>query len=85
MISGVSTISYSLADFNGNTVPAWVTLNAVAEKLVVNAPSLTTDTSYTFAIQYTVSGNAQTFYKPVHLTVIGYIPPPVVVACTAQN
>ena len=65
--AGTTSISYSLISYNGQTLPSWVSLDTSNQQIKFTTPWVTTNTTYQFAVQATISGtNTQT---PVSLTV----------------
>ena len=68
--TGTQTLKYSLASYNGSTVPDWVTLDSSNSKLTFTTPNVSTDTTYTFSIDSTIVETSETYQKPVSLTVL---------------
>ena len=54
--SGTTAITYSLSSLNGQSPPAWVTLDSVNQLLNFTTPTVSSTTVYQFSIQATVSG-----------------------------
>jgi hypothetical protein len=55
--SGSSEITYSVVADGDNTVPSWVTLDSTNQKINVEVPDLSVETTYTFKIRATTSGS----------------------------
>ena len=68
--TGTQTSQYSLASYNGSTVPDWVTLDSSNSKLTFTTPNVSVDTTYTFSIDSTIVETSETYQKPVSLTVL---------------
>ena len=74
--SGGTSITYSLTSYNGNTIPAWVTINSSTGQLSIATPSPSTNTDYSFYISSTISGVSSTVNKIMTISVSG---------CTTSN
>ena len=59
--SGSTSITFSLAAYNGGSVPSWITIDSTLGTLKITAPSVTTNTDYSFYINSQLSG----FLDPV--------------------
>ena len=67
-ISGTTSITYSLIQNDGNPVPSWITINPTSQKLEMNTPEVTSDTTYTFSIKSSTPSND--FVQDVYLKVV---------------
>ena len=67
--SGSTSITYSIADYNGVTAPTWVTIDSNSGLLKMTAPSVSSATSYSFYIYSTISGTAGPAVKLINLQV----------------
>ena len=65
--SGSTSITYSLVAYNGQTLPAWVTLDSANQLLSFTTPTVSSTTVYQFAVQATIS--ASNIITPVYLSV----------------
>ena len=63
-------ITYTLSDYNGNSVPSWVILDSPNFMLNVSTPGVSQNTSFEFAINVTISGDSTVYQKPVTINVI---------------
>lgn len=59
------TLTYAL----GNSPPEWASLDVANSKLVLDIPVLTETLEYTFSIDTFVTGDSNTFTKPIYLKV----------------
>ena len=67
--SGVTSIAYSLASYNGATVPSWISINSSSGQLTVTAPYVDSDTEYDFYINSSITGVSTVYQKIIKLTV----------------
>ena len=74
--TGSTSITYSLASYNGNTIPAWITINSSTGQLSITTPSPSTNTDYSFYISSTISGVSSAVNKLMTISISG---------CTASN
>ena len=74
--SGGTSITYSLASYNGNAIPAWITINSSTGQLSITTPSPSTNTDYSFYISSTISGVSSAVYKLMTISISG---------CTTSN
>ena len=74
--TGSTSISYSLASYNGNVIPSWVTINSSTGQLSITTPSPSTNTDYSFYISSTISGVSSVVNKLMTISVSG---------CTTSN
>ena len=74
--TGSTSISYSLASYNGNTIPSWVTINSSTGQLSITTPSPSTNTDYSFYISSTISGVSSAVNKIMTISISG---------CTTSN
>ena len=75
-ISGSTSISYSLASYNGASIPSWISIDSISGILTISAPDVTTDSSNYFYVNTLVSSGSSTLTKLIKLTVLN---------CVAQN
>ena len=75
-ITGGTSIAYSLASYNGNAIPAWVTINSSTGQLSITTPSPSTNTDYSFYISSTISGVSSAVNKLMTISISG---------CTTSN
>ena len=64
--SGSTSISYSLSDYYGNSLPSWISFDSTNGVLKITIPSYTS-TTYLFSIDSTVSGVSTSIPKLVYL------------------
>ena len=69
-VSGNTQITYTLVGYNGSTLPDWVSLDSENAQLSVQAPEVSSDTYYTFAIDVDSSEETQTFQQIIYLKII---------------
>ena len=74
--TGSTSITYSLASYNGNTIPSWVTINSSTGQLSITTPSPSTNTDYSFYISSTISGVSSVVNKLMTISISG---------CTTSN
>ena len=65
---GVTSISYSLASYAGESPPSWVSLNSATSMMITDAPAVDVTTSYTFSVDSIY--NSTTDQKPVTIQVV---------------
>ena len=71
-VSGNTQITYTLAGYNGSTLPDWVSLDSENAQLSVQAPEVSSDTYFTFAIDVDSSEETQTFQQIIYLKIIAW-------------
>ena len=54
---------------NGNSPPFWASLDSDNNKLILNTPNVSSDTSYSFSIDSYIDGNSSADQKPIFLKV----------------
>ena len=74
--TGITSITYSLASYNGNVIPAWITINSSTGQLSITTPSPSTNTDYSFYISSTISGVSSAVNKLMTISISG---------CTTSN
>ena len=67
--SSTSTVTFSLAGYNGGSVPSWVSINSSSGLLSMTTPNITVSTNYTFYINSDVSGTVSTIQKLITIGV----------------
>ena len=70
--SGTTSISFSLASYDSSQVPSWLKLDSNTGKLIISAPSVSSDTKYYFYINANISGFSSPVQKLVWVTVINW-------------
>ena len=68
-LSGSTSISYSLTNYLGVTVPTWITVNSSSGELTVVALQTSTNKEYYFYLSSLVSGISQPIQKLIKITV----------------
>ena len=66
-VAGTTTIAYSLVSYNGQSLPAWVTLDFTNQQLSFTTPSVSSTTVFQFAIQATINGSK--ILTPIYISV----------------
>ena len=61
--STTSTITFSLASYNGGQIPSWVSCNSVSGVLTMNTPNVSSSTNYMFYINADVPGTLSPIQK----------------------
>ena len=67
--SGSTSITFSLAGYNGGSVPTWLVINAASGTLKVTAPSVTAATDYTVYINSQLSGVTDPVQKHINIQI----------------
>ena len=67
--SGSTSITFSLAGYNGGSVPIWLAIDASSGTLKVTAPSVTTATDYTVYINSQLSGVTDPVQKQINIRI----------------
>lgn len=62
-------IAYSLDTYDGEALPSWVALDASNGKLKFTTPTVSSTTTFKFAVNALVAGDSVTAVKPVYLTI----------------
>ena len=68
-LSGSTSISYSLTNYLGVTVPTWITVNSSSGELTVVALQTSTNKEYYFYLSSLISGISQPIQKLIKITV----------------
>ena len=68
--SGSTSIVFSIANYNGETAPSWVTINSASGVLLLSAPSVSSNTDFQFYIDSTITGVASVIHKVVKVSVV---------------
>ena len=64
------TVAYSIEDHNGDTKPAWATLDSGAETITFDTPAVSTNTDFEFAVRATFGGSSTSYIDtPYKVTV----------------
>ena len=61
--STTSTITFTLASYNGGQIPSWVSCNSVSGVLTMNTPNASSSTNYMFYINADVPGTLSPIQK----------------------
>ena len=67
--SGSTSITFSLAGYNGGSVPTWLAIDAASGTLKVTAPSVTAATDYTVYINSQLSGVTDPVQKQINIRI----------------
>ena len=67
--SGSTSIVFSLSSYNGAIVPSFVSIDSATGVLTIEAPSVSSSTTYSFYILSTISGVSSPVQKIINLTV----------------
>lgn len=67
-IAGTTPITYQLAQFQAEPLPAWVTLDVIASKLIINSPILSATTTFSVGVLATTPSSS--YLKVVTLEVL---------------
>ena len=68
-ISGLTSISFSIAGYASSTPPSYVTIDTSTGKLSITAPDITADTEFNFYINSILSGVTDPIQKRIKLTI----------------
>ena len=71
-LSGVVSISYSLSEYNGSSIPLWIVLNSSTGELTITSPLVASNIDYYFYIDSIISGITNVFHKRIKLTVMNW-------------
>ena len=71
--SGMISVSYVIGDYGGVTAPAWVTVNQNSGDLSISAPSVSSDSMFTFYVNTLVTGVTNPIQKIVTLTILNWV------------
>ena len=69
--SGSTPISYSISNYNGATIPSWVSINLTSGILTVSAPEVDSNSEFNFYIDSVINGGSS-IYKLIKLTIINW-------------
>ena len=69
--TGGTSIIFSLAIYNGNSIPSWVSVDSSSGILTISTPNISTITDYSFYISATISGVSNVVNKLITITVQG--------------
>ena len=69
-LAGTTSISYSIADYNGVTYPSWVTINSSTGQLTIIAPGTITTSSYSFYVSSAITGATNSVDKIITINLI---------------
>ena len=67
--SGSTPISYSLVEYNGNSIPIWVSIDSTSGVLTLNTPDVSSDTEYSLSVSSIISGVSTPVLKHIKLSV----------------
>ena len=67
--SGSTSITFSLAGYNGGSVPTWLAIDATLGTLKITAPNVTAASDYLFYINSQLSGFANPVQKQINIRV----------------
>ena len=59
-----------IVQYNTETVPSWVSVDAITGLLIVNMPDITSTTQYKFYVRVIASNDEDEFFKLITLKVI---------------
>ena len=54
-ISGFTSISFSIGDYNSVTAPAWVSIDTSSGELTITAPTVSVNTNFSFYINSAIT------------------------------
>ena len=67
--SGSTPISYSLVEYNGNSIPSWASIDSSSGVLTLNTPDVSSDTEYSLSVGSSISGASTPVLKHIKLSV----------------
>ena len=67
--SGLTSISYSLVEYNGNLIPNWASIDSTSGMLTLNTPDVSSDTEYNLSVSSSISGTSTPVLKHIKLSV----------------
>ena len=67
--SGSTSITYSLASYNGNAISSWVAISSSTGQLTITTPNPAVNTDYPFYISSTISGVTDSVNKLITITI----------------
>ena len=67
--SGSTPISYSLVEYNGNSIPSWASIDSSSGVLTLNTPDVSSDTEYSLSVSSSISGTSTPVLKHIKLSV----------------
>ena len=70
--SGSNSIVFSFGSYNGETIPAWVTINSNTGLLTWITPEVTTDSNFNFYINSVISGVSSVIQKHIRITILNW-------------
>ena len=67
--SGLTAITYTLVEYNGNPIPSWVSIDSSSGVLTLNTPDVSSDTEYSISVSSSISGTSTPVLKHIKLSV----------------
>ena len=71
--SGMISVSYVIGDYGGVAAPAWVSVSQNTGDLSISAPSVSSDSTFTFYVNTLVTGVTDPIQKIVTLTILNWV------------
>ena len=68
-VSGSISIKYNVSEYNGGTVPSWISVNSNTGILTIISPHVSSDTNYSFYVNSVVNGYSSPIQKLVKVNV----------------
>ena len=72
-ISGTTSITFSIGDYNGEVAPSWISINSNNGTMTINSPNISSDTDYKFYINANIAGVSNPIQTLIKLKVIAWV------------